>query len=218
MGVRPVTCLDCGFESRRGHGSLSLVRVVCYQVEVSATDWSLVQRSPTECVMSTCDREPSTMRRALAHWGGCCIIKQIYSEKNNIWQTALHICGPGSVVGIATDYGLDGPGIESRWGRDFIPGPNQPWGPPNLLYNGYHFFPGGKKPPGRDADPSPLLVSWSWKGRAIPLLPLWAVRPVQSLSACTRGHFTLPLTYTGWHKKKGNFRETQQKLNKSKKK
>ena len=32
----------------------------------------------------------------------------------------------------------------------------------------------------------PLLVPWSWKGRAIPLLPLWAVRPVQSLSACTR--------------------------------
>ena len=28
-------------------------------------------------------------------------------------------CGPGRVVGIATAYGLDGPGIESRWGRDF---------------------------------------------------------------------------------------------------
>jgi hypothetical protein len=27
--------------------------------------------------------------------------------------------GPGSSVGIATDYGLDGPGIESRRGRDF---------------------------------------------------------------------------------------------------
>jgi len=26
-------------------------------------------------------------------------------------------------------------------------------------------------------------------GRAISLLPLWAVRPVQSLSACTRVHF-----------------------------
>jgi len=26
--------------------------------------------------------------------------------------------------------------------------------------------------------------------RAIPLLPLWTVRPVQSLSACTRVHFT----------------------------
>jgi hypothetical protein len=32
----------------------------------------------------------------------------------------LHfLCGPGSSVGIATGYGLDGPGIESRWGRDF---------------------------------------------------------------------------------------------------
>jgi hypothetical protein len=28
-------------------------------------------------------------------------------------------CGPGSSVGIVTDYGLDGLGIESRWGRDF---------------------------------------------------------------------------------------------------
>jgi hypothetical protein len=38
--------------------------------------------------------------------------------------------------------------------------------------------------------PHPLLVPWSRKGRAVPLLPLWAVRPVQSLSACTRVHFT----------------------------
>jgi len=41
-------------------------------------------------------------------------------------------CGPVGSVGIATGYGLDGPGIESRWGRDFprpsIPalGPTQP--------------------------------------------------------------------------------------------
>jgi hypothetical protein len=27
--------------------------------------------------------------------------------------------GPGSSVGIATGYALDGPGIESRWKRDF---------------------------------------------------------------------------------------------------
>ena len=26
---------------------------------------------------------------------------------------------PGSSVGIATGYGMDGPGIESRWGLDF---------------------------------------------------------------------------------------------------
>jgi len=30
-------------------GYLSVVSVVCCQVEVSATSWSLVQRSPTDC-------------------------------------------------------------------------------------------------------------------------------------------------------------------------
>jgi hypothetical protein len=29
------------------------------------------------------------------------------------------LCGPGSSVGMATGYELDGPGIESRWGWDF---------------------------------------------------------------------------------------------------
>jgi len=38
--------------------------------------------------------------------------------------------------------------------------------------------------------PHPLLVPWSGKGRAIPLLPLWAVRPVHSLSSCTWVPFT----------------------------
>jgi hypothetical protein len=37
-----------------GHGCLSLVSVVCCQVEVSATGWSLVQRSPTECGVPEC--------------------------------------------------------------------------------------------------------------------------------------------------------------------
>ena len=39
--------------------------------------------------------------------------------------------------------------------------------------------------------PRPLLVSWSRKSKAIPLLSLWAVRPAQSLSVCTRVHFNL---------------------------
>ena len=38
---------------------------------------------------------------------------------------------------------------------------------------------------GVNLTPHYLLVAWSRKSRAIPLLPLWAVRPVQSLSACT---------------------------------
>jgi len=47
-------------------------------------------------------------------------------------MTVLCFCGPGSSVGIATGYGPDGPGIESRWGLDFphlsrpALGPTQP--------------------------------------------------------------------------------------------
>ena len=37
---------------RRKHGSVSLVIVEFCQVEVSATGRSLVQRSPTDCVVS----------------------------------------------------------------------------------------------------------------------------------------------------------------------
>jgi hypothetical protein len=42
-----------------------------------------------------------------------------------------------SVVGIATRYGLDDPGIESRWGEIFSTRPDRPWSLPSLLYNGY---------------------------------------------------------------------------------
>ena len=36
-----------------------------------------------------------------------------------ILATPFVLGGPGSSVGIATGYGLDGPGIESRWGARF---------------------------------------------------------------------------------------------------
>ena len=77
-------------------------------------------------------------------------------------------------------------------GENFRTCPDRTWGPPSLLYNGYLVLPGGKERPGRDAGPSPLLVSLSWKSTAISLLPLWAVGPVR---ASTRVHFTLPLPY-----------------------
>jgi len=52
VGLPPLACWDCGFESRRGHESLSVVSVACCQGEVSVTSWSLVQRSPTDCSVS----------------------------------------------------------------------------------------------------------------------------------------------------------------------
>jgi len=63
--------------------------------------------------------------------------------------------GSDSVVGIATSYGLDGPGIKSRLGRDFphlsrpALGPTQP--PVQWVLGLFR----GKDRPGRDADPSP---------------------------------------------------------------
>jgi hypothetical protein len=41
---------------------MSLVSVVCCRVEVSATGQSRVWTSPTDCGVSECDREASTMR------------------------------------------------------------------------------------------------------------------------------------------------------------
>jgi len=59
-------------------------------------------------------------------------------------------------------------------------------------------LPGVKSGRGVTLTSQPLLVPWSWKSRAIPLLPLWAVRPVQSLSACTRVHFTLHMVWVAY--------------------
>jgi hypothetical protein len=46
--------------------------------------------------------------------------KNIYClpVKEKVVSTGM-LRGQGSSVGIATGYGMDGPGIKSRWGRDF---------------------------------------------------------------------------------------------------
>ena len=87
-------------------------------------------------------------------------------------------------------YGLDGPGIESRCGEIFRTCPAVPGTPPAPCTIDSGSFSGVKSGRGVTMSPYLLLVPWSKKSRAIPLLPLWAVRPLQSLSACTRVHFT----------------------------
>jgi hypothetical protein len=53
LGLRcrsgPVAFWDCRFVSHRGHVSLSAVSVVCCQIKVFATSWSLLNRNPTGC-------------------------------------------------------------------------------------------------------------------------------------------------------------------------
>ena len=70
--------------------------------------------------------------------------------------------GPGSSFGIATDYGMDGPGIESPWGATFsAPVQTGPGAHPAsyTMYTGS--IPGLKSGRGVTLTPHPLLVPWS---------------------------------------------------------
>jgi hypothetical protein len=81
----------------------------------------------------------------------CCVCACLFK----LSKLYIYIYGPGSSVGIATGYGLDGPGIKSRWGRDFSQSPDRPWGPPSHPPTmGTGSFP-GVKPPVRGAEHPP---------------------------------------------------------------
>jgi hypothetical protein len=54
-----------------------VMSVVCCQVEVSVTSWSLVQRSPTDCGASLCGLETSRMRRPWPTLGRSATAKKI---------------------------------------------------------------------------------------------------------------------------------------------
>ena len=71
VGSNPAGCYGC----------LCLGSVVCCQVEVSVSGWSLVQRNLTECGLSECDREASTIWRP---WptSGCWVMGKIEKTLN----------------------------------------------------------------------------------------------------------------------------------------
>jgi hypothetical protein len=109
-------------------------------------------------------------------------------------------CGSGSSVGVATDYGLDGPG--SNPAGDGISAPlDRPWGPPSLLYNGYRVFPQGVKC-GRGVllTTHLLLVPRSWKSASTH--PLGHTGPVTGSLYLSLYHYLLPfkLAFVGCNK------------------
>jgi hypothetical protein len=115
-----------------------------------------------------------------------------------ISKKGLYVCvwGGGSSVGIATELragrSVDRIPVEARFSAPVQTGPGAHAASCTM---GTGSFPGVESGRGVTLTPHPLLMPWSWKGRAIPVLPLWAVRPLQSLSACTRVTFTLPFIY-----------------------
>ena len=102
---------------------VSLLAIVTDQ----ATDWTVSFRFAADGIFAlTCaDRL-------------CGQLTLVFSGNRELSWKFDSLDGPVSVVGIATGYGLDGPGIESQWGRVFphlsrqTLGPTQPpvqWAP-----------------------------------------------------------------------------------------
>jgi len=83
----------------------------------------------------------------------------MFSDQEVLLCSGSFNWGRDSSVGIATRYGLDGPGIESQWGRDF---PHRvktgPGARPASYTMGTGSFPGVKRP-GRGVDHPPHLAS-----------------------------------------------------------
>ena len=91
----------------------------------------------------------------------------VHSREN---RKLHYTCGPGSSVGIATDYGLDGPG--SNPGGDFPPVQTGPGAHPASCKMGTRSYPGVKCGRGVLLTTHPLLVPRSRKSRAVPLSTL----------------------------------------------
>jgi hypothetical protein len=74
---------------------LSHVSVVCYEIVVSTSRRSLVQRRPADCGVSECDGEFSLMRRP---WltRGCC------SMENKALLLPRHSCKAKSIIALVS--------------------------------------------------------------------------------------------------------------------
>ena len=108
----------------------------------------------------------------------CSCYKCLFSSTKNSSQISRQSAHEGGKVSRTHRPPLPPGHITTNLSRMAL-GPTQP------LVKWVPFYPGSKERPGCDADPSPLLVPWSRKSRAIPLLHIWEVRPVQNLNSCT---------------------------------
>ena len=101
--------------------------------------WLFIHKFPPLC--------DSTLNSSFArHQISACVLALLLVSHWNLpcYSSFFVLCvGRDSSVGTATRYGLDGTGIEYRWGRGFPHRPDRPWVPSSLLYNGYRIFPGG---------------------------------------------------------------------------
>jgi hypothetical protein len=77
----------------------------------------------TNCSTTDCKFQASSVQHVIISSAFFLILHAAPTLLNPSLQDyllAFFLSGPGSSVGIATGYLLDGPGIYSRWGRDFL--------------------------------------------------------------------------------------------------
>jgi len=112
--------------------------------------------------------------------------KERRKETGNVHE--YHV-GRESVVGIATDYGLDGTEIKTRRGRD-MPHKSRPAvGPHSLLHNGYQFCSPGVKWPRCGFDHPHHLAPSIKKEYSYTYTRFWVSLP------CSRKKFMFRLTH-----------------------
>ena len=95
-------------------------------------------------------------------------------------------------VGTATHYGLDGPGIESRWCKIFCTRPHRFLGPPGLLHDGHKvsFRESSNRRVALTTHPY-LRLKKEYNYRSVPL---------RAFMTCSRLKFTCPiLSALQWH-------------------
>ena len=82
---------------------MSVVSVVCCQVEVFASGCSLAQKSRTECGVCECGREASTVRRP---WSTrVCFAMGVMYNKSTEWNKVCEIIFKNSVIVSRTTHG-----------------------------------------------------------------------------------------------------------------
>jgi hypothetical protein len=137
-------------------------RVVCVCVRVCVVAAAVVV---VAVVVATRSENAETKSRAALRYP---ILRQTCWKCNrNLRRIKIGLwraCGPGSSVGTAIGYGLDGPGIESQWGvRFFAHVQTGPVAHPASCTMGAGSSPGVKRP-GRGADHPPPSSAEVTKG------------------------------------------------------
>ena len=160
--LRPLACWDCGFESHRGHGCLSVESVLCCQRSLRRIDHSsrgVLPNVARRCVWSrNLENEEAKARYRAVKIQPQWVVtagKQTTNIHEHIPQKhisgyillllfsiMLHVMLFLLLLLIVLLWSVRG---SNPGGLKIFRTPSyRPWGPPTLLYNGYCVFPGDK--------------------------------------------------------------------------